>query len=54
MESKPMNFDPVVLPPAAASKNPATGQVKAGNQRPAQEKHGLFAKLGAFFAGIFH
>jgi hypothetical protein len=56
MESKPMNFDPVVLPPAAASKSPAaaTGQVNAGNQKPAQEKHGLFAKLAAFFAAIFH
>lgn len=53
MESKPMNFDPVVLPPA---KGPpaASGQVNAGNQKPAQEKHGLFAKLGAFFAAIFH
>jgi len=57
MESKPMNFDPVVLPPPATSaKNakPAKTQATATSQNSAQEKHGLFAKLGAFFAAMFH
>ena len=56
MESKPMNFDPVVLPPPAASaknEKPAKAQTTA-SQNPAQEKHGFFAKLSAFFAAIFH
>ena len=57
MESKPINLDPVVLPPptaSAKSSKPAKPQATASSQQPAQEKHGFFAKLGAFFASIFH
>ncbi len=53
MESKPMDLGPmVVLPPPAAAKNtkPAKTAVAASGQKPSQEKHGFFAKLGAFFA----
>ena len=57
MESKPINLDPVVLPPpstSAKSTKPAKTEVAASGQKPAQEKHGFFAKLGSFFASIFH
>jgi hypothetical protein len=57
METKPINLDPVVLPPpAATAKNakPANPQATAKEQKPAQEKHGFFAKVSAFFASIFH
>ncbi len=57
LESKPFNFDPVVLPPpstAASSTKPAKTEVTASGQKPTQEKHGFFAKLGSFFASIFH
>ena len=57
METKPINFDPVVVPPpanAAKSSKPAKTEVAASGQKPAQEKHGFFAKLGSFFASIFH
>jgi hypothetical protein len=57
METKPINLDPVVLPPpAAAAKTakPANPQATAKEQKPAQEKHGFFAKISAFFASIFH
>ena len=57
MESKPINLDPVVLPPpAAAAKNskPAKSQATSSGQKPAQEKQGFFAKLGSFFASVFH
>jgi hypothetical protein len=57
MESKPMNFDPVVLPPPAAaakSPKPAKTEVAANGQKPLQEKHGFFAKIRSFFASIFH
>ena len=57
IESKPMSFDPVVLPPpptSAKTSKPAKTEVAASVQKPAQEKHGLFAKLGSFFASIFH
>ena len=56
LESKPFNLDPVVLPPpanAASSTKPAATEVAGGSQKPAQEKHGFFAKLGSFFASIF-
>jgi len=56
LESKPINFDPVVLPPPASAKGPkpAKTQVATGSQPPSPEKHGFFAKLGAFFAAMFH
>jgi hypothetical protein len=57
MESKPINLDPVVLPPpatAAKSSKPANTQAKTNSQQPTQEKHGFFAKLSSFFASIFH
>jgi hypothetical protein len=56
METKPINLDPVVLPPATSAKNtkPAIPQATAKEQKPAQEKHGFFAKISAFFASIFH
>jgi hypothetical protein len=57
LESKPMSFEPVVLPPpasAAKSPKPAKTEVAASGQKPSQEKHGFFTKLGSFFASIFH
>lgn len=57
LETKPMNLDPVVLPPPTSSAkvpDPATTRVAAGGQKPTQEKHGFFAKLGSFFASLFH
>ncbi len=57
MESKPMDLGPmVVLPPSAAAKNtkPTKTEAAASGQKPSQEKHGFFAKLGAFFSGLFH
>ena len=56
MESKPMNFDPVVLPPpatSAKSAKTAKAQTTANEQNSAQRKQGFFAKLSAFFASIF-
>ena len=55
MESKPMSFEPVVLPPPATSaKNskPANTQSSRSSGKP--EKQGFFSKVGAFFASIFH
>ena len=57
MESKPMSFEPVVLPPPAKSaKNakPAKPQASTGSDKPAKQKSGFFSKVGAFFASIFH
>jgi hypothetical protein len=56
METKPVNLDPVVLPPpttSAKKAKPATTQVSSSGQQT-QEKHGFFAKVSAFFAAIFH
>ncbi len=56
MESKPMSFEPVVLPPPATSAKNAKAaktEVAASGRKPAQQKHGFFAKIGAFFASIF-
>jgi len=46
----------VLPPPAVSAKNakPANPQATAREQKPAQEKHGFFAKISAFFASIFH
>jgi len=56
METKPVNLDPVVLPPpttSAKKAKPATPQVSSSSQQT-QEKHGFLAKVSAFFAAIFH
>jgi hypothetical protein len=56
METKPMNFDAVVLPPPTSAKNatPAKTETASNGQSPATEKHGFFSKVSAFFASIFH
>jgi hypothetical protein len=57
METKPFNFDPVVLPPpSVAGKNSAAANthVTTPGQKQAQEKHGFFAALGSFFSKLFH
>jgi hypothetical protein len=57
METKPMSFEPVVLPPPSASGKsapPAKTQAADSTTKPPQEKKSFFAKLGAFFSGIFH
>jgi hypothetical protein len=57
MESKPMDLGPmVVLPPPATAKNTKSAKtnVAASGQKPSDEKHGFFAKLGAFFSSMFH
>ena len=57
LETKPFNFDPVVLPPPSAaekSSTPSTSQVTATGQKPAQDKHGFLAALASFFAKLFH
>jgi hypothetical protein len=57
MESKPFNFDPVVMPPpstSARNATPAKPPATATGEKPGEEKHGFFAKVGAFFAAIFH
>jgi hypothetical protein len=55
METKPMNFDAVVLPPPTSAKNakPAKTETASVEQKPAQEKHGFFSKVSAFFASMF-
>jgi hypothetical protein len=57
METRPFNFDPVVLPPSAAGGKglvSTDGQAASTSQKPTQEKHGFFAALGSFFAKLFH
>jgi len=57
LESKPMDLGPtVVLPPSATAKNtkPEKTQTAGGGQKSTQPKQGLFAKIGAFFAAMFH
>ncbi len=45
-----LHLDPVVLPPPSGKKkSPRPAQVAT-----AAAPHGLFAKLGAFFSGLFH
>jgi hypothetical protein len=56
METNLVNLDPVVLPPPATSAKkakPAKSEV-ASNGQQTEEKRSFFAKLGAFFAAIFH
>jgi hypothetical protein len=55
METKPMNFDPVVLPPSASTKSakPVKTETAANTAKPQQQKQGFFGKVGAFFAAIF-
>jgi len=55
LETKPMSFEPVVLPPPATSAGnamPAKTQTTANAEKP--QKKGFFAKMGAFFAAMFH
>jgi hypothetical protein len=56
LETKPFAFEPTVLPPpgSAKSSKPVKAQDATGGQQSAQEKHGFFAKVSAFFASIFH
>jgi len=57
LESKPMDLGPtVVLPPAATAKNtkPEKTQTADNSGKPTQPKQGFFAKIGAFFAAMFH
>jgi len=56
LESKPFNFEPVVLPPPATTKRSAStkAEATASTQKTGQQKHGFFASIGAFFASIFH
>ena len=54
LESKPMGFEPSVLPPATpAKKEKPSKYITAGTSKPSQQKHGFFSKIGAFFASIF-
>ncbi len=55
MESKPMSFDPVVLPPSAptARNVKSTKAQTTASQGSTSQKKGFFAKLSAFFATMF-
>ncbi len=53
MESKPMNFAPVVLPPPSGKPAKSSTQEAASGGKPAQQKQGFFGKLSAFFAAMF-
>jgi hypothetical protein len=56
MESKPYDFNPVVLPPPASAKStkPVKTETAASAAKPQPQKPSFFSKIGAFFAGIFH
>lgn len=56
MESKPFNFDPVVLPPPTSAKSakPTKTETAANGAKPQPQKQGFFSKVSAFFAAIFH
>jgi hypothetical protein len=55
IETKPVNLDPVVLPPPTTSaKKAKPAKTEVTSQQSTQEKHGFFAKVSAFFASIFH
>ena len=47
-----VSLQPVVLPPGKQKKVEARNQTTASNT--AEDKRGVFGKLGAFFASIFH
>jgi hypothetical protein len=55
MDSKPISFDPVVLPPSASTaKNvKSTKAQTTASQGSTPQKQGFFAKLSAFFATMF-
>jgi hypothetical protein len=48
--TKVINLEPTVLPPAANNKKPASQTA----QNAPKESHGFFSKVGAFFGSIFH
>jgi hypothetical protein len=50
--SRIVQLEPTVLPPANAKKQSPKPEVRTVTAK--KESHGFFAKLGAFFAGIFH
>jgi len=57
MESTPMDLGPmVVLPPSATTKNTKTEKTQTADNsgKSPQPKQGFFAKIGAFFAAMFH
>ncbi len=51
-DSQVVPLEPVVLPPGKQKRNEAKGQPVATAQ--AEQKHGVFGRIGAFFASIFH
>src|SRR6516164_5359607 len=54
LESKPMGFEPAVLPPPASAKSEkASKTATASTSKPAPQKQSFFSKVGAFFAAIF-
>ena len=55
MESKPMSFEPVVLPPRYRRRMRSRRRRKPPRvATDPEQKSGFFAKVGAFFAAIFH
>jgi hypothetical protein len=54
LESKPMGFEPTVLPPTPTTNRAKPSKtVAASSAKAAQNKPGFFSKVGAFFASIF-
>jgi len=49
--TKVVQLEPTVVPPASAKKKPAPAN---NTQTAKRESHGFFSKLGMFFASIFH
>jgi hypothetical protein len=57
LETTPISFEPLVVPPpstTASNVNPPKPDSKAGSVRPAPQKQGFLARIGAFFAAVFH
>lgn len=57
LESKPIDLGPtVVLPPSAKAKNtkPDKTQTADNSGKSTQSRQGFFARIGAFFAAMFH
>ncbi len=52
----PFALNPVVIPPEQQGKAKATPQEQttAGSKEQSTDKRGVFSKIGAFFASIFH